>query len=274
MKVLTFRGADIRQLSRDAQQALGPEAMIVRTRVIGGRVPGIEIVAVDAGEVETLRRRLDPGPLERGGANRRPQVIALVGPTGAGKTTTLAKLAVSGSALAGQRAGVLTVDTFRAGAVDQLESYAEVAGFSLEVVYARDELEGAVERLSTDCEVILVDTPGRSPRRPEQNEIWMGIVGALAPDEVHLVLPATLRLEVALAAQHAYAGVTHLLPTKLDEVEEDAGLADLAVDLRMPARWVTDGQAIPGDLHPALPRILGALGGYSGVSRTRAEVPL
>lgn len=267
MNVLTFRGPDLFSVGRDVQEALGPDAMIVRTRVLRGPpAPRVEMVAADAGEVASLRRRVEPGPLRAVGMEGRPCVIALVGPTGVGKTTTLAKLAVSRSALGGRRAGVLTLDTFRSGGIDPLESYAEVTGFPLEVVYARDEVAGSVERLASQCDVILVDTPGRSPRQPEQNAMWMELLAALSPDEVHLVVPAALRLEVALAARAAYdrVGVTHLLLTKLDEVEDDAGVADAAVDLRLPARWVTDGQEIPVDLHSALPRILGALGGYRG----------
>ncbi|MEX0912890.1 MAG: hypothetical protein WD737_10505 [Gemmatimonadota bacterium] len=269
MNIQTFKGSDIKKVSLAAQAALGEDAMIVRTRVIRSRnMPQVEVVAAAAGDVQRLRRRLEPRTLQSpaSAARRgRPLVLALAGPTGAGKTTTLAKLAVHPAAFGSWNVGVLTIDTFRTGAVDQLESYTSVTGIPLEVVYAQEEVEGALERLGA-CDLILVDSPGRSPRHPERNAVWMDLLRAIGPDEVHLVIPASIRLEAAVAALDAYdrLGVTHLLLTKLDEVFEDAGVADAAVDLRLPARWITDGQEIPLDLHAAVPRILSSLAGYTG----------
>ena len=248
--------------------------MILRTRVIRSRPSSlVEIVAVAATDVERLRRRIEPRPLETPGAvqRARPLVVALVGPTGAGKTTTLAKLAVNPAAFGGWKVGLLTIDTFRTGALEQLESYAAITGMPLEVVYSRDEVAGAMERLA-GCDVILVDSPGRSPRHPAHNAAWMDLLKAIGPDEVHLVVPASVRLEVATVALDAYdaLGVTHLIISKLDEVVEDAGVADIAVELRLPARWITDGQEIPVDLHTAIGRVLSSLAGYSaGIGSAR-----
>jgi flagellar biosynthesis protein FlhF len=276
MNIQTFKGSDITKVSLAAQAALGEDAMILRTRVIRSRPsPLVEIVAVAATDVERLRRRIEPKPLPIPGAVQRPRplVVALVGPTGAGKTTTLAKLAVNPAAFGGWKVGLLTIDTFRTGALEQLESYAAITGMPLEVVYSPEEVAGAMERLSS-CDVILVDSPGRSPRHPAQNAAWMDLLKATNPDEVHLALPASIRLEVASAALDAYdaLGVTHLIVTKLDEVVEDAGVADVAVELRLPTRWITDGQEIPVDLHPAVGRVLSALAGYS-TSANAARIP-
>jgi flagellar biosynthesis protein FlhF len=268
MNIQTFRGPDLQRVSHAVQQALGDDAMIVQTRVIRTRPTSqIEVVAVAAEDVSRLRRRLEPAPLNPGSGRERPLVLALAGPTGAGKTTTLAKLAVHPAAFGEWKVGLLTIDTFRVGAVEQLDSYAQIASLPLEVVYATDEITGALKRLA-GCDVILVDTPGRSPRHPDRNAAWMELLAELRPDEVHLVLPASIRLEVAFSALGAYegAGVSHLLLTKLDEVVADAGVADAAVDLRLPSRWLTDGQEIPADLHSAPPRILAGLGAYRGHS--------
>jgi flagellar biosynthesis protein FlhF len=163
--------------------------------------------------------------------------------------------------------GFLTIDTFRTGAIEQLESYARVTRNPLEIVYTIDEVEGALERLSK-CDVILVDSPGRCPKHAEHNSAWMNLLRALRPDEVHMVVPAGLRLDAALTALAAYetVGITHLLLSKLDEVHEDAGVAEAAIEMRLPTRWITDGQDVPADLHPAVKRILSSLGAYGNAS--------
>lgn len=267
MNIQTFRGRDLRRVTLAAEAALGDDAMILSTSVLKTNPQQVEVVAAPAGDVARLRRRLEPSPLRApAGKNLgRPLIVALVGPTGAGKTTTLAKLAVNPVAFGGWKVGLMSIDTFRTAALEQLESYAQVAGLPFEVVYSKDEVPDALERLS-DCDVVLVDTPGRSPRHHEHNRMWMELLGAIGPDEIHLLVPAPMRLDCALATLDAYdrLGVTHLLLTKLDEVTDDAGVADAAIEMRLPARWITDGQEIPLDLHAGVPRILTSIGRYTG----------
>lgn len=261
MKLHTFRGPDLGSVFQQAQDALGEDAMIVRNRVLReGPATTVEVVAVRAGDVDRFRRRLEPAPLPKGGA--RPLTIALVGPTGAGKTTTVAKLATNPIAFGGQRVGLLTLDTFRAGALEQLGTYAEIAGLPLEVVYDAREVQAALRRLASRA-VILVDTPGRGPHTGN-GAGWGELLSGIAPDETHLVIPASLRIDLAdgvrqqIAAQGTPA--THMLLSKLDEVPEERGVADLATRLDLPARWVTDGQDVPTDLRSAPARILASLG--------------
>lgn len=267
MNIQTFRGRDIRRLTLAAEAALGADAMIVRTTVLRTNPPQVEVLAASGEDMERLRRRIEPTPLRTpaGGNLGRPLTIALVGPTGAGKTTTLAKLAANPNAFGGWKVGLLTIDTFRTGALEQLESFAQVMSLPLEVVYSADEVAAAMERLER-CDVVLVDSPGRSPRHPEHNRAWTELLGKIAPDEIHLVIPAPMRLDAAIATLDAYEalGVSHLLLSKLDEVPDDAGVADAAVEMRLPARWITDGQEIPIDLHTAVPRILQSVAGYTG----------
>ena len=100
--------------------------------------------------------------------------------------------------------------------------------------------------------MIIIDTPGRSPASAELTERWRSLLDALDPDEVHLVMPATLRADLAIDVGRAYratrthCGATHLLLSKVDEVPREAGVADLALSLDMPTRWITDGQDVPG----------------------------
>ena len=164
------------------------------------------------------------------------------------------------------RTGLLTIDTYRVGGMEQLATYAELADVPFEVVYDAREIDSAIKRLSADCDVIIIDTPGRSPASAELTERWRSLLDNIAPDEVHLVLPASLRADLAVDIGRAYApnrahcGATHLLLSKLDEVPRESGVTDLALSLEMPTRWITDGQDVPADLKPGVPRLLRAWG--------------
>jgi flagellar biosynthesis protein FlhF len=135
-----------------------------------------------------------------------------------------------------------------------------------EVVYEAKEVDAAMKRLSGSCDIVIVDTPGRSPASAELTERWRTLLDALRPDEVHLVLPASLRADLAVDIGRAYrasrqhCGATHLLLSKLDEVPRESGVADLALSLEMPTRWVTDGQDVPADLKPGVPRLMRCIG--------------
>jgi flagellar biosynthesis protein FlhF len=187
-----------------------------------------------------------------------------VGPTGAGKTTTAIKLAVHPDMLGtAPHVGFITLDTYRAGAVAQLETYAQVAGIPLEVVYEAADVAPALARLA-DCDVVIVDTPGRGPKEDGDGE-WRAVLDALAPDEVHLVMPATMRADVAEAVRDT-VGASHLVITKLDEVPGESGVTELAARIDLPVRWVADGQAIPADLAAGVPRLIHALGAMERAS--------
>ena len=273
MRLERFRGPDLASVSKRARQSFGDDVMIVHTRILGtAGAPMIEVTAADADAVQRFTTRLTPGPLPTRGrtaAGSRPSVIALVGPTGAGKTTTVAKLAVHPLALGTLRVGMITLDTFRAGALEQLGMYAEVAGIPLEIAYDAADVAAAMDRLQ-HCDAIIVDTPGRSPRSRRVDAVdgaahWRTLLDAIAPDEVHLALPATIRADIATGVREAFDAdgempVTHLLLTKLDEVPQEAGVAELASAIALHARWVADGQEIPADLAVGAPRILKSLG--------------
>ena len=263
-----FRGADLSGVSERARRTLGDDVMILHTRVVrDGGVPMVEVLAAPASSIDRLRARLEPRPFRPGmrAADGAPYRIALVGPTGAGKTTTAAKLAVRRGMFGAARPGLVTIDTYRVGGMEQLSTYAELASVPFEVVYDASEVPAAMKRLSS-CDVIIIDTPGRSPASAELTERWRSLLDAIAPDETHLVLPASLRPDLALDVGRAYRstrahrGATHLLLSKLDEVPRETGIADLAMSLDMPARWVTDGQDVPADLKPGAARILRAYG--------------
>ncbi len=263
-----FRGIDISHVSERARRSLGDDVMILHTRTVrDGGVPMVEVLAATSTTIDRVRERLEPTPFPKGmrTADGRPYRIALVGPTGAGKTTTAAKLAVRRGMFGAARPGLLTLDTYRVGGMEQLATYAELADVPFEVVYDAREVDAAMRRLAS-CDVVIIDTPGRSPASAELTERWRALLDALTPDEVHLVLPATLRQDIAVDVARGYAasrqhrGATHVLLSKIDEVPQETGVADLALSVGLPTRWVTDGQDVPTDLKPGVSRILRAYG--------------
>jgi flagellar biosynthesis protein FlhF len=202
-----------------------------------------------------LRELLEEGipctaPLAAAPGRRR--VVALVGPTGVGKTTTIAKLAANLRLRDGVRLGLVTVDTFRIAAVEQLRTYAQIIDLPMKVVATPREMRRALDELA-GLDLVLIDTAGRSPR----DELRIQELGLLLQeaqvDEVHLVLSlsASLRSLQTTAAQFSSAGATSLILTKLDEALGMGMLASLARRIPLPISYLTTGQEVPDDIEPA-----------------------
>jgi flagellar biosynthesis protein FlhF len=195
------------------------------------------------------------GPIRVGGA--APKIVAFVGSTGVGKTTSIAKLAAHYALQQKCSVGLITVDTFRIAAVEQLRSYAEIMDLPLEVVSSPREMREAVDRLS-DCDLILLDTAGRSPRdeiRVAELRLMLAEAGA---SEIILVLSATAGLESCQSAAASFSriGATSLLLTKIDEAISLDHLLPLFCNPHLPLSYVTDGQNVPDDIRAAIPREL------------------
>lgn len=264
MQLETFRGTELHKVVKQVRMALGDDAMIVRTHVTrGAKGNQVEVIAARPEDVEALRDTLDgaKAAAERAKGRKRigPYVVALVGPAGAGKTAATMKVALNPRGVAHKKVGLLTLDTYRVGALEEIQTYAEIADLPLEAAYTPAEARLALQRMR-DRDVVIVDTPGRGfgggPTR------WVEILEELDPDEIHLVVPAGLRTPVAQGLLKAIPGVrpTHVLFSKLDEVPQGMGLLELAEALAMPVRWISEGPEIPNGLAPAGPRILSALG--------------
>ncbi len=180
------------------------------------------------------------------------KVVAFVGPTGVGKTTSIAKLAAHYSLQQKCNVGLITLDTFRIAAVEQLRTYAEIMDLPLEVVSSAREMRDALDRLS-DCDLILMDTAGQSPRDEVRvAELRMMLAEADA-SEIILVLSAAADLESCQGAAAAFSrvGATSLLLTKLDEAVSLGNLVPVFCNPHLPLCFVTDGQNVPDDIRPA-----------------------
>jgi len=183
--------------------------------------------------------------------NRR-QIVALVGPTGVGKTTTIAKLAAHYRLREKRKVGLITVDTYRIAAVEQLRTYADIIDLPMEVVATPKEMRSAIARLS-DQELVLLDTAGRSPRDDVKIQELKSMLAEAAADQVHLVLSAVGSASslAKTAERFTEVGANALLLTKLDEA---AGLGNLLPVLRaskLPLSYVTNGQRVPDDIQAA-----------------------
>ncbi len=182
-------------------------------------------------------------------------IVALVGPTGVGKTTTVAKLAAGFRIEARRSVGLLTIDTFRIAAVQQLRAYAEIMDLPMEVVEKPGEMRPALDRLA-DVDLVLIDTAGRSPRSDARIEQLVELLGAAQPDETHLVLSAT---HSTSSMQSVLKGFTPIQPTaviltKLDEAPHTVGSLAALVDAGLPSvplSYVTTGQQVPDDIEVA-----------------------
>jgi flagellar biosynthesis protein FlhF len=180
------------------------------------------------------------------------RVIALVGPTGVGKTTTVAKLAANFKLAHGVRVGLITVDTYRIAAVEQLKTYAEIIDLPLAVVNDPVEMPRALDELG-DVDIVFIDTAGRSPRDEVKIRELAEFLLQARPDEVHLVLSAVAGHRSLRSAVERFATVQvdRLILTKLDEADSLGGvLAVLGLSSR-PLSYLTTGQAVPDDIEPA-----------------------
>lgn len=190
----------------------------------------------------------------------KPQVIAVVGPTGVGKTTTIAKLAARARVFDGRSVGLISTDTYRIAAVEQLRTFAEIADIPLEVVYTPDEMKRALRKFAYSDQV-YIDTTGRSPYASGRIRELQEMVEAAQPSETHLALSLATRDEDQLDVLERYRPLRYnrLLFTKIDETCCPGSLLNIAFHAELPVSYVTNGQGVPNDLIVAERRTLASL---------------
>jgi len=180
------------------------------------------------------------------------RMVALVGPTGVGKTTTVAKLAANFKLVHGLRVGLITVDTYRIAAVEQLKTYAEIIDLPLAVANDPGQMHQAVEELGA-VDMVFIDTAGRSPRDEVKIRELADFMAQARPDEVHLVLSAGAAERSLRSAVERFALVRadRLILTKLDEAEGLGAILGVLGQANRPVSYLTTGQAVPDDIEPA-----------------------
>lgn len=175
--------------------------------------------------------------------------LALVGPTGVGKTTTAAKLAARYSLFEKKKVALVTLDTYRVGAVDQLATYARILNIPIEVAFSAADCPNLMKK-HADKDLIIVDTVGRSQRRKEQLLELGSFLKAVKPTETHLVVSASSDSDARREAIEGFSalGADRLLLTKLDECSKSGCVLELAAGSLLPFTFVTCGQDVPDDI--------------------------
>ncbi len=205
-------------------------------------------------------------PLTTG--ENKPKIVFFVGNTGVGKTTTMAKLASKFKLEEKLEIAMLSIDTYRIAAIEQIKTYANILNTPMEVVYTPEDIKKYVEKYK-DCDLIFVDTAGHSHRNEEQKKNLKEMVDAVADyeTEVFLVVSAVVKYKDLLDIAKTYDKLFDykLIFTKLDETRASGSILNLKLDMKKSLSYATWGQNVPEDIGVVNPQIVAKslLGGAS-----------
>jgi len=182
----------------------------------------------------------------------KPTVVVFVGPTGVGKTTTLAKIAANFLLAQNKTVGLITADTYRIAAVEQLKTYAEILGIPVSVVYTASEIKDAINQ-HADKDLVLIDTAGRSHKNKTQVEELKELIRASNADEIYLVLSATTSTRNCRDIIESYSFLKDykLIFTKTDETPVYGLMLNIRYMTGKSLSYITTGQSVPDDIETA-----------------------
>jgi len=209
-------------------------------------------LSLETHAAELISKRLRFAPNLPGQTLETGQVIVFIGPAGAGKTTTLIKLAIREGLANRLSLRILSVDPYRVAAHEKLRSFAGIIGVGFTAVNSIQEFAGVVEE-SRIKSVVLVDTPGYSPSEIAQVKELTGCLERISNKQAHLVLPASMKRESIARSIRDFAALQpdYLLFTKLDETDSQGAILSTALEADKPLSFFANGQNIPEDLEPA-----------------------
>jgi len=188
------------------------------------------------------------------------KIVAFIGPTGVGKTTTIAKLAANFAIQKGYRVALITADTYRVSAVEQLKTYSDIMGIPIHVVYTGEEIKKVIDS-NPDKQLILIDTAGRSPHNNDQLEELQKLLLIDDSIEKHLVLSTTTKYKDALDIVDKFSRCSpdKIIFTKLDEARNIGTIVNLLFQTHISLSYVTNGQNVPDDIELVDPQKLAQL---------------
>ncbi|WMJ81349.1 flagellar biosynthesis protein FlhF [Clostridium sp. MB40-C1] len=175
--------------------------------------------------------------------------VVLVGPTGVGKTTTIAKLAGRLSLIEKKKVGLITIDTYRIGAVEQLSTYADIMNIPFKVIISPKEMEEAINSME-ECDVVLIDTTGRSSKNKMQIAELNSFIQKAETDNIHLVISCTTKDKDINSIIEGYKSLdfNNVIITKLDETTTYGSILNILHNTKKPLSFVTTGQNVPDDI--------------------------
>lgn len=176
-------------------------------------------------------------------------IVVLVGPTGVGKTTTIAKVAGRLALLEKKKVGLITIDTYRIGAVEQLKTYADIMNIPFKVVFSIKDMESAIESMK-DCDTILVDTTGRSSKNVMQISELRAFIEKINTKNIHLVISSITKNRDINTILEGYKALeyNYIIVTKLDETTTYGPILNIVNTAKKPLSFITTGQNVPDDI--------------------------
>ncbi|ANU24573.1 flagellar biosynthesis protein FlhF [Planococcus donghaensis] len=190
-------------------------------------------------------------------ATENPRITCFIGPTGVGKTTTIAKIAASHTLNSDKKVGLITADTYRIAAVEQLKTYGGILNIPVQVIESAADLTKAIEDFE-DCDIILIDTAGRNYQQTEYVEELKNLLPADSNVQVHLVLSLTAKYEDMKRIIDNFQSISpnELLLTKKDETGSSGAILNLICHYDIPIRYIANGQNVPDDLLALTPELV------------------
>ncbi|MEZ0537784.1 flagellar biosynthesis protein FlhF [Caldicellulosiruptoraceae bacterium PP1] len=198
---------------------------------------------------KNIKNKLEPVEILDTKADKKPYVIFFVGPTGVGKTTTIAKIAAKLIYEYDKTVAFITADTYRIAAVEQLKTYAEIMSIKTKVWYDANEYPQIIDELK-DFDYILVDTAGRSHKNDQHMDELKNFIEIAIPNQIYLLLNITTSPNILKDIIDKYSFLNHynIIITKIDECSSYGNILNIKYFTKKPISYVTTGQNVPDDI--------------------------